>query len=137
MEVLQAFCLQWGLGYPPARGNTSLCVMVPPRRATPWKKTSLPLSKYERNKEKAARLNRKADILQTKIDTLEHKNLKLDRKLKNIDTKQKISVEKDVYKETKKALSDAAKISSRDYLKGKISDKDYNDLMDLYGGAAA
>ena len=95
------------------------------------------LSKYERNKEKAARLNRKADILQTKIDTLEHKNLKLDRKLKNIDTKQKISVEKDVYKETKKALSDVAKISSRDYLKGKISDKDYNDLMDLYGGAAA
>ena len=56
------------------------------------------LSKYERNKEKAARLNRKADILQTKIDALEHKNTKIDRKIGKIDTKMS-----QVYKNEMKA----------------------------------
>ena len=49
------------------------------------------LSKYERNKEKAARLNRKADILQTKIDTLEYKNTKIDKKLGKINSKLTIA----------------------------------------------
>lgn len=89
--------------------------------------------KYERKLAKSQAAN---DKLNAKISDLEYKNLKLDKKLKNIDTKQKINAEKGVYKETKKALSDAAKISSKDYLKGKMSNNDYDNIMDLYGNAA-
>ena len=73
------------------------------------------------------------DKLNAKIADLEYKNMRLDKKLQNIDTKQKLYDEKQIYKEVKKGINDAAKNTSRDYLKGKVSNSDYDDLMDTYG----
>lgn len=95
------------------------------------------LENAERLKARAEKNSRYNDKLRAKISSLEAKNARLDKKIAKMDIQKKIHNEKDVYKESKKVIKDAAKISSKEYLKGKISDADYNDLMDLYGGMAA
>ena len=72
-----------------------------------------------------------------RIANLESKNSKFDKKLSKIDTKQKLYDEKDVYRTVKKGINDAARRSSKEYLKGKISTSDYDELMDTYGSMAA